>query len=220
MGNTEFTASEDGANWKNAKQKFFGSLEFDPNTNPLTTVTDLIDLWNSSCKFFHAHVYYRDTTPHNERVHAEWMRSEIIKLAHSGKLSCDVGPLLDKPGNGPHTWSYFEVQFEVVDYGLLATWFQFNHKTNPVLFHPISVYHLENHTTRALWLGDKQPIKEEFLKRFDAEVVKGITDVFERCIKLQNDSEEGAEKYNQVREELAHLMYTHIVPSRYGISKD
>ena len=62
--------------------------------------------------------------------------------------------------------------------------------------------HLANHTTRAIWIGDHQPIKHEFLQDFDASILKEIQSVFEDKTKL------------------AHLLYTLLVPARYGVTKE
>jgi len=126
--------------------------------------------------------------------------STFVEQVKAGNLSCDVGSLLNKPGNGPHTWSYLEIQFEATDHTNILTFLQFHHKNNSVLIHPISVYHGLNHTTRALWLGDKQPVKTDFLADFDRSVVEEIN-------RVKDD-----------RKALVQLMYTHMVPSRYGIS--
>lgn len=62
--------------------------------------------------------------------------------------------------------------------------------------------HLANHTTRAIWIGEHQPIKYEFLQDFDAGILKEIQEVFDDKTRL------------------AHLMYTLLVPNRYGVTKE
>jgi len=186
MGNIESTY----------KDIFLHKLSWDPYSYEFQNVEEYIDKWNESCCFWHAHVYFTDEV---QREHALWIRQQMVDRVTKGILSCDVGPLLDAPGNGPHTWPYFEIQFETLDHTKIVTFLQFHHMTNPVPIHPISVYHGLNHTTRALWLGEKQPVKTEFLANFDALILKEISGV-------KDD-----------RKTLVHLMYTHMVPARYGV---
>lgn len=120
-------------------------------------------------KYWDFHVYYTTET----RTEAEALRN---KLLHDFPDDAKTGAILVKKlptdtAVGPHYFPFWEVDVARVDvFSRVISWFLLYHGNLSVLIHPQTGDNLGDHTTRALWLGDRLDLK---LQVFDP-AQKGI----------------------------------------------
>jgi len=105
---------------------------------------------------FHAHVYFDPTT----RDAAARVRDGLAE-----RFAVELGRWHEKP-IGPHPQSMYQVKFAPDQFGTLVPWLMLNHEGLDVLVHPETGEDVGDHTTRALWLGEKLALDIEFLRRF------------------------------------------------------
>lgn len=104
---------------------------------------------------FHAHVYYDPAT----RDAAARVRDGLAE-----RFEVELGRWHDRPV-GPHPKSMYQVKFSSAQFGLVVPWLMLHHEGLDVLIHPSTEDDVEDHTYRALWLGEKLELNIEFLRR-------------------------------------------------------
>jgi aromatic ring-cleaving dioxygenase len=107
-------------------------------------------------KGYHAHVYYAPQT----KDAAARLREGIGAAFPAAVL----GSWHDE-AVGPHTVAMYQVAFAVEDFPRLVPWLTLNHAGLDVLVHPQTGDSYEDHTANALWLGTKQPLRLDVLRR-------------------------------------------------------
>jgi len=70
---------------------------------------------------------------------------------------------------GPHPIGMWEADFVhatdvPAQFGQVVSWLMLNHGTHPVLIHPNTGRELADHTTHAIWLGERLSLKLHYLK--------------------------------------------------------
>lgn len=118
---------------------------------------------NSKITGFHAHVYYDPTS----RDAAMRVREGV-----GARFDVRLGNWHDKP-IGPHTKSMYQVAFAPEHFGTVVPWLMLNREELDVLVHPETGDHVADHTTQALWLGNKLEVNVEFLQQFTMNEKKG-----------------------------------------------
>ncbi len=118
---------------------------------------------NQTIKNFHAHVYYDAAT----RDAAAQVRDAIAE-----QFEVELGRWRDEPV-GPHPKSMYQVKFAPELFGQIVPWLMLNHAGLDVLIHPSTDDAVEDHTRRALWLGEKLALNIESLRQFQAAQQKG-----------------------------------------------
>lgn len=106
---------------------------------------------------YHAHIYYDPQT----RPLAAALRETI-----GDQFEVTLGRMHDKPV-GPHPQAMYQVAFLPEQFLALVPWLMLNRAGLDVLVHPETGDEVENHTTHALWLGDKLELNIEFLREFE-----------------------------------------------------
>ncbi len=94
---------------------------------------------------YHAHIYYVKET----RSAAEELRSQLDTL-----FPVKLGRMHDT-NVGPHTAPMYQVVFSSADFCELVPWLMLNRRGLDILIHPETGDDLEDHSTHALWLGNK-----------------------------------------------------------------
>ncbi|OZJ06808.1 hypothetical protein BZG36_00100 [Bifiguratus adelaidae] len=105
---------------------------------------------------YDVHIYF-DHTDTTSTETARQLRQDIIdQLGHLEGFR--VHKLWDKP-IGPHPTAMFECDFRSpAIFATVVPWVQIHRRHLPVLVHPRTGNDLEDHTTHAIWIGDKQPL--------------------------------------------------------------
>lgn len=124
-------------------------------------------------KYYDFHVYYY------ARVESSQQESDKLraKLLEDFKQDAAEGAIIVKklPDDkviGPHVTQFWEADVARPEvFVKLLSWFQLNHGNLSVLIHPQTGEDLLDHTTRALWLGEKLPLLTEV---FSSTEVVGI----------------------------------------------
>ena len=109
----------------------------------------------SEIKGFHAHVYFDPAT----RDAAARVREGL-----GARFEVQLGRWHDKP-IGPHPKSMYQVKFLPDQFGAVVPWLMLNREGLDVLVHPETGDDVGDHSHRALWLGEKQELDLEFLRR-------------------------------------------------------
>jgi aromatic ring-cleaving dioxygenase len=104
---------------------------------------------------YHAHVYYDPAT----RPAAERLREAMGSL-----FPVQLGRWHDNPV-GPHPSSMYQVAFAVAEFPRLVPWLMLNRGELSILVHPLTGDDYEDHAQFALWLGTKQSLRLEVLRR-------------------------------------------------------
>ncbi len=115
---------------------------------------------------FHAHIYYGNPNgwfnnpyPLSQKYAAE-LREYFQSLIIDGTLDggdVKIGRMHDEPV-GPHTQPMFQIQIGYESFKHVVQLLVLNHRELSVLIHPITGYALEEHTTMAMWLGNRLQI--------------------------------------------------------------
>ena len=95
---------------------------------------------------YHAHVYFS----HHQQQLAEDVRQ---KLLQSDFTEMKTYPLVTK-NVGPHTKPMLEINFKNNDEGFIE-WLDQHRNGLSVLIHPLTGNEIADHSTEALWLGEK-----------------------------------------------------------------
>ncbi|CAM0141295.1 unnamed protein product [Umbelopsis sp. WA50703] len=111
---------------------------------------------------YDVHIYFNEKDPKDVES-ASQLREEIItKFGHLQDLR--VYKLHEKP-IGPHPIGMFECDLkQPATFATFVPWIQLHRKTHSVLVHPRHGDALKEHTTDAIWIGEKQPLLLDILK--------------------------------------------------------
>lgn len=107
----------------------------------------------SVIKGFHAHIYYSEL---NKDV-AKRVREEIAQ-----KFAVRLGQWHDE-AVGPHTSGMYLVIFGNSEFNKLVPWLMLNRGGLSILVHPETGDDLADHTSHAVWLGEKLDLNLEKL---------------------------------------------------------
>jgi DOPA 4,5-dioxygenase len=95
-----------------------------------------------------------------------------VRDAIAEQFEVEMGRWRDEPV-GPHPKSMYQVKFAPELFGQIVPWLMLNHAGLDVLIHPSTDEEVEDHTYRALWLGNKLALNIDFLREFVAAQQKG-----------------------------------------------
>lgn len=107
---------------------------------------------------FHAHVYYDPAT----RDAAARVRDGLAE-----RFEVELGRWHGRPV-GPHPKSMYQVKFAPGQFGGLVPWLMVHREGLDILVHPETGEDVEDHTDRALWLGEKLDLNIAVLRRVSA----------------------------------------------------
>jgi aromatic ring-cleaving dioxygenase len=102
---------------------------------------------------YHAHVYYNETS----REIAAKLRERAGAL-----FSVVLGRWREEP-IGPHPQSMYQIAFAPELFGEVVPWLMLNRQGLTILVHPETGDDLVDHRDHALWIGEKLPLRLEFL---------------------------------------------------------
>lgn len=109
-------------------------------------------------KYWDFHVYYDESTKNEATDLRENLLVAFEEQAKEGTII--VKKLPNDTAIGPHYFPFWEVDVARVDiFAKLISWFLIHHGNISVLIHPQTGDDLKDHTTHALWLGDKKDLK-------------------------------------------------------------
>jgi aromatic ring-cleaving dioxygenase len=111
----------------------------------------------AAIKGYHAHVYY---DPMTTKPVAAKLREGIA----AAFPAATIGSWHDE-AVGPHAVSMYQVVFSTEEFARIVPWLMLNRDGLDVLVHPLAGSAYDDHTIYALWLGDKQPLRLDVLKR-------------------------------------------------------
>ena len=114
---------------------------------------------SNEIRCFHAHVYFDPAT----REAAARIRDGV-----AAQFDVELGRWHDKP-IGPHPKSMYQVKFSPSEFGNVVPWLMLHHEGLDVLIHPDTGEDVGDHTSRALWLGEKLALNIKFLQEFTAK---------------------------------------------------
>lgn len=132
-----------------------------PEEDPSIATTSTYGLqFTYPVKYYDFHVYYY---AHNEESDKE-AKSLLNKLLNdfpedSANGSIIVKKLPDTKVIGPHATQFWEADVLRPEVFIkVLSWFQLNHGNLSVLIHPQTGDDVKDHTSSALWLGEKLPL--------------------------------------------------------------
>ena len=111
----------------------------------------------ATIKGYHAHIYY---DPSTTRPLAARLRAGLGAAFPDATLGSWHDDAV-----GPHTVAMYQVAFSAADFAQLVPWLMLNRDGLDVLVHPLAGNAYDDHTTLAMWLGDKLPLKLDVLRR-------------------------------------------------------
>lgn len=103
---------------------------------------------------YHAHVYYAPGT----RESAERVRQGL-----GDYFEVQLGRWHDQRV-GPHTQSMYQVAFAADQFAKVVPWLMLHRENLDILIHPNTVDAVADHTTHALWMGEKLEVNLEPLR--------------------------------------------------------
>lgn len=109
-----------------------------------------------SYEWYHAHVYFSDST---------YEKADSLRLkAHAHfRNRIRLSAMINRP-IGPHPLPMFELDFNGVDYKEVVGWLETHRQGLDILIHPLSGEALADHTTLALFLGNRLDLNLDVLK--------------------------------------------------------
>ena len=113
----------------------------------------MTDLDPGGVRAYHAHVYYLPET----RADAAAVRERLSAL-----FEVQLGRWHDLPV-GPHSRGMYQVLFAAAEFARVVPWLMLNRRGLDVLVHPDTGDDLADHTSHALWLGNRLPLRLEAL---------------------------------------------------------
>ncbi|MBD2200256.1 MULTISPECIES: DOPA 4,5-dioxygenase family protein [Calothrix] len=104
---------------------------------------------------FHAHVYF-DVT--NREVAAR------VREGLGTNFDVQLGRWHEKP-IGPHPKSMYQVLFSPEQFGKVVPWLMLHREDLDILVHPTTGNDVADHTSHALWLGNKLELNIKILEQ-------------------------------------------------------
>lgn len=114
-------------------------------SSPISTITG-----------YHAHIYYDPESPEDLAA------IQRLRNLMEENFEATFGRWHNIPV-GPHPIAMFQVAFPPPIFSKLLPWLMLNGQGRSVLIHPETGNDFEDHTTNALWLGEKLQLKLDFL---------------------------------------------------------
>jgi DOPA 4,5-dioxygenase len=110
--------------------------------------------------FYDFHIYYFNSNAKSRTEAFQLLDRLLVDFKQEGKEgSIIVKKLPNDKIIGPHPTQFWEVDVRRPEVFIrVLSWFQLNHGNLSVLIHPQTGNDFEDHTNRALWLGDKLPL--------------------------------------------------------------
>ena len=108
---------------------------------------------------YHAHIYY---DPAKTKEAAAVLRDGIAEAFPDAV----IGNWHDEPV-GPHLVAMYQVAFATELYERIVPWLSLNRQGLDVLVHPRTGRALADHTEYAIWMGERLPVDEDFLRRHE-----------------------------------------------------
>ncbi|MBW4575048.1 MAG: 4,5-dioxygenase [Aphanothece sp. CMT-3BRIN-NPC111] len=105
---------------------------------------------------FHAHIYFDDPA---SRDAATQVRSGL-----AANFDVRLGRWHEQP-IGPHPKAMYQVAFSPNEFSHVVPWLMLNRQGLDILIHPETGNDVEDHTSHALWLGQKLELNIEFLRQ-------------------------------------------------------
>ncbi|EMG49662.1 putative 21.2 kDa protein [Candida maltosa Xu316] len=132
-----------------------------PRDNPSVATTSIYGLkYTDPVKYYDFHVYYYAHKPASLKESKDLLNKLLADFPEdTGNGSILVKQLPDDKVIGPHSTQFWEADVlrpEV--FVKVLSWFQLNHGNLSVLIHPQTGDDFKDHSSSALWLGDKLPI--------------------------------------------------------------
>jgi DOPA 4,5-dioxygenase len=94
---------------------------------------------------------------------------DLVRQTFAAKSHVEVHSFVPVPA-GPHPRGSFEVLFTREVFAEYVSWLMFARPPNlSIIIHPLTKSQTHDHTTRALWLGDRFPIGLAPLEAADAK---------------------------------------------------
>ncbi|KAF9896468.1 hypothetical protein BX616_007398 [Lobosporangium transversale] len=127
--------------------------------------------YDNEIKEFHFHVYWFQTNVASYES-AVKLRERILQLVKEGFFK-GVVPLkngINTVPRGPHPVGSFEVWCAREDFARCYSWFVLNRGAHSILIHPLTKQEIEDHSSRAAWLGTPVPLDLSRLTPFLEEV--------------------------------------------------
>ena len=100
---------------------------------------------------FHVHLYFTAETCDSARR----LRDQ---LAETFALAPDAMHWSNPPG-GPHLVPNIQITVAATQVGGILDWLMLHRGQHPVLLHRLGEHAAANHSDRAMWLGEPQPLK-------------------------------------------------------------
>jgi DOPA 4,5-dioxygenase len=115
---------------------------------------------------FHSHTYFDHESP--EQVTKARTFMEHIRRTFAATPHVEVHSFVPAPA-GPHPRASFEVLFTREAFAEYVSWLMFERPPDlSILVHPLTRSQTHDHTTRALWLGERLAIDVALLEAIDA----------------------------------------------------
>jgi len=102
---------------------------------------------------YHMHVYFVQSNT-LDRLSAMKLRASLELMTKQKLFEVSLGPVNDVP-RGPHPIASYEVHIDASQLSRVVGWMMLNHGSHSVLLHPLTSNEVLDHTTRAMWLGEK-----------------------------------------------------------------
>lgn len=114
--------------------------------------------WTEPVEYWDFHIYYDDDSRDESNALKKKLLADFPEYAKVGAII--VKQLPTEETIGPHYDLFWEVDVARVDaFAKLLSWFVQHHGSLSVLVHPQTGFDLKDHTSHALWLGEKKNLK-------------------------------------------------------------
>jgi aromatic ring-cleaving dioxygenase len=118
---------------------------------------------------FHSHAYFDHEVP--EQVAEARAFMELVRRTFASTPHVEAHSFLPAP-IGPHPRGSFEVLFTREVLAEYVAWLMFERPPSmSVLIHPLTRSQTRDHTTRAMWLGERLAIDVALLQAVDAKAL-------------------------------------------------
>jgi DOPA 4,5-dioxygenase len=118
---------------------------------------------------FHGHTYFDHEVP--EAVADATAFMELIRSTFSSTQHVEVCSWVPVPA-GPHPRASFEVLFTREVFTEYVSWLMWARPPSlSILVHPLTRSQVQDHTARALWLGERLALDTSILEAFDAKTL-------------------------------------------------